>query len=55
LGARATGTEEKRRLILDAAVRVFARKGFHTSRVGDIAEEAGVAHGLLYHYFSSKD
>jgi AcrR family transcriptional regulator len=34
---------------------VFARKGFHTSRVGDIAEEAGVAHGLLYHYFSSKD
>ena len=46
---------EKRRVILDAAVRVFARKGFHTSRVGDIAEEAGVAHGLLYHYFSSKD
>ena len=45
----------KRRLILDAAVRVFAHKGFHTSRVGDIAEEAGVAHGLLYHYFSSKD
>jgi AcrR family transcriptional regulator len=34
---------------------VFARKGFHASRVGDIAEEAGVAHGLLYHYFSSKD
>ncbi len=52
---RATGSEEKRRQILDAAVRVFARKGFHTSRVGDIAEEAGVAHGLLYHYFSSKD
>jgi TetR/AcrR family fatty acid metabolism transcriptional regulator len=55
LGERATGAEEKRRLILDAAVRVFARKGFHTSRVGDIAEEAGVAHGLLYHYFASKD
>jgi AcrR family transcriptional regulator len=55
LGVRATGAEEKRRLILDAAVRVFARKGFHTSRVGDIAEEAGVAHGLLYHYFASKD
>jgi TetR/AcrR family transcriptional regulator, fatty acid metabolism regulator protein len=55
LSERATGAEEKRRLILDAAVRVFARKGYHTSRVGDIAEEAGVAHGLLYHYFSSKD
>lgn len=48
-------TAEKRRLLLDAAVRVFARKGFHAARVGDIAEEAGVAHGLLYHYFSSKD
>ena len=36
-------------------MRVFARRGFHTSRVGDIAEEAGIAHGLLYHYFSSKD
>jgi AcrR family transcriptional regulator len=55
LAERATAAEEKRRLILDAAVRVFARSGFHTSRVGDIAEEAGVAHGLLYHYFSSKD
>src|SRR5437588_4028237 len=55
LSTRATGAEEKRRLILDAAVCVFARKGFHSSRVGDIAEEAGVAHGLLYHYFSSKD
>ena len=36
-------------------MRVFARKGFHASRVGDIAAEAGVAHGLLYHYFASKD
>ena len=34
---------------------MFARKGFHSARVGDIAEEAGVAHGLLYHYFRSKD
>jgi TetR/AcrR family transcriptional regulator, fatty acid metabolism regulator protein len=50
----ANGTD-KRQLILDAAVRVFARSGYHTSRVGDIAEEAGIAHGLLYHYFSSKD
>jgi TetR/AcrR family fatty acid metabolism transcriptional regulator len=52
---RSRGQEDKRRLILDAAVRVFARKGYHTSRVGDIAEEAGVAHGLLYHYFRSKE
>jgi len=34
---------------------VFAHRGYHTSRVGDIAEEAGIAHGLLYHYFSSKE
>jgi TetR/AcrR family fatty acid metabolism transcriptional regulator len=51
----APGSADKRSLILDAAVRVFARSGYHTSRVGDIAEEAGVAHGLLYHYFSSKE
>jgi AcrR family transcriptional regulator len=46
---------EKRRVILDAAVRVFARQGFHTCRVADIADEAGVAYGLVYHYFSSKE
>jgi TetR/AcrR family fatty acid metabolism transcriptional regulator len=46
---------EKRRLILDAAVRVFARQGFNQCRVSDIADEAGVAYGLVYHYFRSKD
>jgi TetR/AcrR family transcriptional regulator, fatty acid metabolism regulator protein len=50
-----TARAEKRQLILDAAVRVFARQGFHTCRVSDIADEAGVAYGLVYHYFSSKD
>jgi len=55
LTVRSIAQEEKRRLILDAAVRVFARSGYHTSRVGDIAEEAGIAHGLLYHYFSGKE
>jgi AcrR family transcriptional regulator len=48
-------TVDKRRQILDAAVRVFARQGFHTCRVADIADEAGVAYGLVYHYFSSKE
>ena len=46
---------DKRRLILDAAVRVFARQGFHRCRVSDIADEAGVAYGLVYHYFKSKE
>jgi TetR/AcrR family transcriptional regulator, fatty acid metabolism regulator protein len=52
---RSIALEEKREHLLDAAVRVFARRGYHGSRVADIAEEAGVAHGLLYHYFSSKE
>ncbi len=46
---------DRRRQILDAAVRVFARQGFHGCRVSDIADEAGVAYGLVYHYFQSKD
>jgi TetR/AcrR family transcriptional regulator, fatty acid metabolism regulator protein len=50
-----TAAADKRRIILDAAMRVFARQGFHTCRVSDIADEAGVAYGLVYHYFSSKD
>ena len=52
---RSQAALDKRRTILDAAVRVFARQGFHTCRVSDIADEAGVAYGLVYHYFGSKD
>ncbi len=51
----AVSREDRRRQILDAAVRVFAAKGFTQCRVSDIAEEAGVAYGLVYHYFGSKD
>jgi TetR/AcrR family transcriptional regulator, fatty acid metabolism regulator protein len=46
---------DRRRQILDAGIRVFARQGFHSCRVSDIADEAGVAYGLVYHYFKSKD
>ena len=46
---------EKRRQILRAAITVFARSGYHTSRVADVAKEAGVAYGLVYHYFGSKE
>lgn len=52
---RSIASEDKRKRILDAAIRVFAEHGYHGARVGDIAEDAGVAHGLLYHYFASKD
>ena len=55
MAAQGQAAVDKRRVILDAGVRVFARQGFHTCRVADIADEAGVAYGLVYHYFSSKD
>jgi TetR/AcrR family fatty acid metabolism transcriptional regulator len=55
VAVRSPAQEQKRRRILDAAVRAFARKGYHACRVGEIASEAGVAYGLVYHYFTSKD
>tara|TARA_Y100001968_G_scaffold243875_1_gene227781 strand:+ start:1568 stop:2194 length:627 start_codon:yes stop_codon:yes gene_type:complete len=45
----------KRQQIIDAAVEVFARSGFHGSRVADVAREAEVADGTIYNYFKSKD
>jgi AcrR family transcriptional regulator len=45
----------KRELILEAAIRVFARTGYHDARVSDIAREAGIAYGLVYHYFRNKE
>ena len=55
MAARADRQADRRRQILAAAVKVFADKGFHASRVGDIAEEAGIAYGLVYHYYESKE
>ena len=49
------GRRDKRQLILDAAVRVFAKTGYHGARVSDIAREAGIAYGLVYHYFRNKE
>ncbi len=48
-------TGDKRERILEAAVRVFARKGFFLSRVAEIAAAAGVADGTIYLYFKNKD
>jgi AcrR family transcriptional regulator len=53
--SRAAAAADKRRQILDAAITVFARQGFHACRVSDVADEAGVAYGLVYHYFQSKE
>jgi TetR/AcrR family fatty acid metabolism transcriptional regulator len=47
--------QERRRTILRAAVDVFAKKGYHGCRIADVARQAGVAYGLVYHYFKNKD
>src|SRR6516225_9299952 len=46
---------DKRQRILDAAVRVFAKKGFYATRVSEVAKAAGVADGTIYLYFKSKE
>jgi AcrR family transcriptional regulator len=48
-------TTQKKDIILNAAIKVFAEKGYYSSRTLDISNEAGVAYGSLYHYFRSKD
>ena len=52
---RSRRSAETRERILHAATEVFARSGFHGARVADIAEHAGIAYGLVYHYFRNKD
>jgi TetR/AcrR family fatty acid metabolism transcriptional regulator len=47
--------EDRRRTILRAAVDVFAKKGYHGCRIADVAREAKVAYGLVYHYFHNKE
>lgn len=47
--------EDRRRQIRHAATKVFAKKGYHETRIADIAREAGVAYGLVYHYFKNKE
>jgi TetR/AcrR family fatty acid metabolism transcriptional regulator len=46
---------EKYRRIIDAAAKVFARKGFYKAKVSEIAQEAGIADGTIYIYFDHKD
>jgi AcrR family transcriptional regulator len=48
-------SEERKSQILDAAISVFARLGFHQARMDDIAQEAGLSKGALYLYYKSKD
>ncbi len=52
--ARTAKVEDRREKIVQAAMRVFARKGFDRATNKDIAREAGITPGLIYHYFKSK-
>ena len=53
--ARETRANDKRGRILEAAVKVFAERGFHSATVAGIARAAGVADGTIYLYFKGKD
>jgi AcrR family transcriptional regulator len=47
--------QDKKKQILEAAIRCFARKGFHATSIQEIADELGMAKGSIYFYFKSKD
>ena len=53
--SRSRSGSDKRQKILDAAIKIFAQTGYHGARVSDIAKEAGIAYGLVYHYFKNKE
>lgn len=46
---------EKEGAIFEAALKVIKEKGFHRARMSDIAAEAGISYGLVYHYFKNKE
>ncbi|MFN3605079.1 MAG: TetR/AcrR family transcriptional regulator [Leptonema sp. (in: bacteria)] len=50
-----TKREKSEKRIFHAAIKVIAEQGYHNTRISDIAQEAGVAYGLVYHYFGSKE
>lgn len=53
--ANQAAKNEKRRRILDAAIREFSRRGFYRTRISDIAKAANVADGTVYLYFDGKE
>lgn len=52
---KTTSRTNKRELILHSAIHVIAQRGYYNTRISDIIKHAGIAHGLLYHYFESKE
>src|SRR3954467_12530882 len=53
--AQSAREQDRRRTILRAAVEVFAKKGYHGCRIADVAREAGVPYGVVFHYFQNKE
>jgi TetR/AcrR family fatty acid metabolism transcriptional regulator len=47
--------KEKQQVIFDSALKIIKEKGFHPARIADIAKEAGISYGLVYHYFKNKE
>lgn len=47
--------EEQKRKIIKVASKIFAHKGLAATKMADIAAEAGISYGLLYHYFTNKE
>lgn len=54
-GKRPSLRKNKEEAIFDAAVRIIKQKGFHKARTSDIANEAGISYGLVYHYYYNKE
>ena len=53
--ARTLQADQRRSELIDASLRLFAERGFRATTIADIAAATGTAHGLVYHYFRSKD
>ena len=50
-----TFKKDKEQAIFEAALKIIKQKGFHKARMSDIAKEAGISYGLVYHYFKNKE
>ena len=55
MSEKASRKGDKREAIVEAAIEVFAQKGFHAARISDVARAAGVADGTIYLYFDNKE
>lgn len=55
MSARDEQKEQRRQLIIDKAIELFAKRGYAETKIGDIAKAADMSVGLMFHYFESKE